>query len=126
MKYDGDTVKEWAGQSQWRALRADLARFRSHGYSGWGSEGFWALLIYRGQRVIRQGRPNWLWAPANIVLAVLRKIFTVVTLIDIHPDAEIGPGLILTHGGPIRIHGASKIGTDCAIHHVCTIGAGPT
>ena len=46
MKYDRDTVKEWAGDSQWRAIRADYQRFREHGYSGWGSEGFWALAIY--------------------------------------------------------------------------------
>jgi serine O-acetyltransferase len=46
-------------------------------------------------------------------------------LIDIDPDAEIGPGLITPHGGPIRVHGATKIGADCALHHMCTIGAGP-
>ena len=25
LKYDGDTIKTWAGDSQWRAFRADLA-----------------------------------------------------------------------------------------------------
>jgi serine O-acetyltransferase len=49
----------------------------------------------------------------------------IITLIDIHPDAEIGPGLIIPHGGPIRVHGDTRIGADCALHHVCTIGAGP-
>jgi serine O-acetyltransferase len=33
--------------------------------------------------------------------------------------------MIIPHGGPIRVHGDSKIGADCALHHVCTIGAGP-
>ena len=28
MTYDRDAVKVWAGDSQWRALQADFARFR--------------------------------------------------------------------------------------------------
>jgi serine O-acetyltransferase len=48
-----------------------------------------------------------------------------VTHIDLHPDAQIGPGLLIPHVGLIRVHGNTKIGADCAIHHVCTIGAGP-
>jgi serine O-acetyltransferase len=123
--YDGTTVKAWARNSQWRAFRADLARFRENGYTGWGSEGFWALAIYRLQKVVQGCRPGWLWAPGRLGLRVVRKLFVIVTLIDLHPDAEIGPGLIIAHGGPIRVHGATKIGADCALHHMCTIGAGP-
>jgi serine O-acetyltransferase len=125
MRYDRDTVKEWAGDSQWRACRADFARFRMRGFTGWGSEGFWALVIYRLQRALAASRYKLLSAPAWIVLAIARKLFTVITHIDIHPDAQIGPGLLINHGGPIRIHGATRIGADCAIHHGCTIGAGP-
>jgi serine O-acetyltransferase len=124
LKYDRNTVKRWAGDSQWRACRADLARFRQHGYSGWGSEGFWALVIHRIQKVVRGRRPRWLCAPARLVLSVINKLFTMVTHIDIHPDAQIGPGLLIPHVGSVRVHGDTKIGSDCAIHHVCTIGAG--
>ena len=63
--------------------------------------------------------------PARLGLRIARKLFVIVTLIDIHPDAEIGPGLVIPHGGPIRVHGAARIGADCALHHVCTIGSGP-
>jgi serine O-acetyltransferase len=125
MKYDGSTISRWAGDSQWRAFRADLARFRKHGYTGWGSEGVWALAIYRLQRVVRRYRPRWFWAPARLTLRFIRKLFTIITLIDLHPDAEIGPGMIIAHGGPIRVHGATKIGADCALHDGVTIGAGP-
>jgi len=125
VKYDSSTVSRWAGDSQWRAFRADLARFREHGYTGWASEGLWALAIYRLQRIVRRQRPQWLWAPARFALGALRKLTSIVTLIDIHPDATIGPGMIISHGGPVRVHGASKIGADCSLHHVCTIGAGP-
>jgi serine O-acetyltransferase len=125
MKYNGSVIKQWAGDSQWRAFRADLARFREQGYTGWGSEGLWALAIYRLQKVVRRRRPRWVWAPTRLALRVAKKLISVVTLIDLHPDAEIGPGMLIAHGGPVRVHGASKIGADCALHHVCTIGAGP-
>ena len=91
MKYDGGAISQWAGDSQWRACRADLTRYRLQGYTGWGSEGFWALAIYRLQKVVRQFRPRWLWAPARLTLRVVKKLLSIVTLIDLHPDAEIGP-----------------------------------
>ena len=125
MKYDGNTVKAWAANSQYRAILADLARFRSHGYSGWGSEGFWALVVYRLQRAIRACRPQWPWAPALLVLSIVRKLFTMITHIDLDPGADIGPGLLIPHVGPIRVHGATKMGADCSLYQSCTIGAGP-
>ena len=125
MNYDRNTVKGWAGDSQWRACRADFARFREHGYSGWGTEGFWALVLYRSRKAVKRRRPRWLWVPARVALSVVNKLFTMVTHIDIHPDAQIGPGLLIPHVGPVRVHPSTKIGADCAIHHVCTIGAGP-
>src|SRR5271163_3685691 len=72
MKYDRDAVKAWAGDSQWRALQADLARFRLSGYTGWGSEGFWALALFRLQKVVNSCRPK----SAILILAIapiLRK-----------------------------------------------------
>jgi serine O-acetyltransferase len=124
LKYDGDTIKAWAGDSQWRAFRADLARFRKHGYSGWGSEGFWALVIHRLQNVVRRRRSRWLWMPIRLTLQLVNKLFTMVTHTNIHPDAQIGPGLLIPNVG-LRVHGNTKIGADCTINHICTIGAGP-
>jgi serine O-acetyltransferase len=125
MKYDRSAISQWAGDSQWRAYRADLARYRMQGCTGWGSEGFWALTIFRLQKVVGRSRPRWLWAPVRLALQVVKKLFSIVTLIDLHPDAEIGPGMYIAHGGPVRVHGGTKIGADCALHCVCTIGAGP-
>jgi serine O-acetyltransferase len=124
LKYDGDTIKAWVGDSQWRAFRADLAHFRKHGYSGWGSGGFWALEIHRLQKVVRRTQPRWLWMPIRLTLGLVDKLFTMVTHTHIHPDAQIGPGLFIPHVG-LRVHGNTKIGADCTIHQVCTIGAGP-
>ena len=120
----GDTIKQWAGESQWRAWRADLARFRKHGYSGWASEGFWALTIYRLQRSLNLARPRVLWLIPRLILGAVKKLLTVVTHINLHPNAKIGPGLLIPHVGPIQVYPWATIGADCAIHQVCTIGAG--
>lgn len=122
MEYDGDRVKDWAGSSQWRALRADLARYRKSGYSGFGSEGFWALTLYRLQRSVKAARPAPLWLPLRVELALFKKLFTSLTHMDLDPDADIGAGCLIPHSGSIRIGDGAKIGADCAIHHVCTIG----
>lgn len=106
-------------------MRADLARFRVHGYSGWGTEGFWALVLYRVQRKVQWLKPRWCWLPSVALLAIAKKIFTLLTHIDLNAGAEIGPGMLIPHLGEIRVHAATKIGADCAIHPMCTIGAGP-
>lgn len=124
MKYDPDTVKEWAGDSQWRALRADYHRLRQHGHSGWGSEGFWALAIYRAQRTLRKSKRRRLWAPAVVLLGIVRKALQVVTGLDLHPDADIGAGMLIAQGSQIRVIAYARIGVDCTLSHACTIGAG--
>jgi serine O-acetyltransferase len=82
------------------------------------------VAIYRLQKVVRRRRSRWLWMPIRLTLGVIDKLFTMVTHANIHPDAQIGPGLLVPHGC-VRIHGNAKIGADCTIHQVCTIGAGP-
>lgn len=124
MQYDGDSVKQWAGDSQWRAWRADLARFRKHGYSGWFSEGFWALTLYRLQRALLTARPRLLWLIPRIIVGACKKTFTFFTHINLNHHAKIGPGMLIPHVGPIQVFPEATLGADCAIHHVCTIGAG--
>ena len=124
MHYNGDTVKSWAGTSQWRAWRADLARFKKNGYHGWGSEGFWALTIYRLQRSMLNKKPKLLWIIPKVCVAILKKMVTVFTHINLDKGAQIGPGLLIPHVGPIQVFPWATIGADCAIHHVTTIGAG--
>jgi serine O-acetyltransferase len=126
MRYDGSSVKQWAGASQWRAFQADYARFRQNGLSGWGSEGMWALALYRFQRTVQHLEPRWLWVPVRISLTVVKKLLTMLITIDLDPRASIGPGLFIPHGGQIRVHGGATIGADCALAHLCTIGAGPS
>ncbi len=124
MDYDRDKVKDWAGDSQLRAFRADLARFRASGYSGWGSEGFWALAIFRLQKSVGTMRPVWLRVLLALPLRLLRKFFVLLTGVDIHPSCSIGPGCLIPHGAQIRIIANTRIGADCSIGHLTTIGAG--
>jgi serine O-acetyltransferase len=124
MNYDGDNIKAWAGDSQWRAWRADLARFKAHGYNGWGSEGFWALTVYRAQRALRSRRPRFLWMPFRLALSLVKKLLTIITHINLDQQSKIGPGLLIPHVGPIQVFPWATIGADCAIHQVTTIGAG--
>ncbi len=122
--YDRESVNEWAGDSQWRAFRADLARFRAHGYSGWGSEGLWMLAIHRAQVAVQRVSPRLLTLPLRVALGVMRKLLTMITHISLHPSAHIGPGMLIPHVGPIQVAPGSSIGADCSLHHVCTVGAG--
>jgi serine O-acetyltransferase len=124
MRYDSASVKQWAGDSIWRAWRADLARFQAHGYSGWGSEGFWALTVYRLQRKVEFAEPRAVWRIPALGLKAVKKMLTLVTHINLHHTASIGPGLLIPHVGPIQVFPGATIGADCAIHHVCTVGSG--
>ena len=124
-QYDGNTVKDWAGDSHWRAWLADAARvYQRDGGKGVMSEGFIALSIYRTQRFLLKARPRMLWFPAHLCLLLIKKLFTVITHINLDRHAEIGPGCLIVHVGPIPVVPWAKIGADCAIHHVCTVGAG--
>ncbi len=118
-----DTVKEWAGDSQWRALKADYQRFRHHGYTGWGSEGMWALVIYRAQRALRKSRRRLVWKPAALALAVLRKALHIIAGVDLHPEAEIGAGLLIQHASQVRVARDTRIGVDCTMSQICSIGS---
>ena len=124
VKYSSETIKAWVGESQWRALRADFARFKENGRACWGSGSFWVLAIFRFQTIAERSEKLWLWLPARILLTVLKKLLTVFTHISIGVGAQIGPGLLLPDTGPLRIHRTAKIGADCVLQGTVTIGAG--
>lgn len=42
--------------------------------------------------------------------------------IEIHPDTEIGSGLVIFHGQGIVIHKKCKIGCNCTLWHGVTLG----
>jgi serine O-acetyltransferase len=59
-------------------------------------------------------------------LAYLLRSFTVVWGgTEIHPDAEIGPGLCLVHSQKVVIGAGVRIGHDARISHGVSIGGDP-
>src|SRR5271170_7515209 len=73
---------------------------------------------------MRIAGPKWLWMPAIVLLAVIRKLLVLAISVDLHPSTEIGPGLLIAHGAQIRVIEGTRIGADCALIIVCTIGGG--
>ena len=62
--------------------------------------------------------------PLKIFSGVLKKCLTLITGMNLDPDADIGPGFYIPHIGPLQITGGAQIGADCAAHAVVTIGHG--
>ena len=52
----------------------------------------------------------------------ISQISRFLTGIEIHPGAEIGPGLFIDHGMGIVIGGTAKIGKNCVLFHGVTLG----
>ncbi|QDS96093.1 hypothetical protein FF011L_49000 [Roseimaritima multifibrata] len=67
-------------------------------------------------------QPKIIWLPLRLIVAFTTKLLTSVTHISLPKEASIGGGLLIPHLGPIQVNPDAKIGFDCAIHHVVTIG----
>ncbi len=104
-------------------LEQDAARLRSEGASSTYlleallfNNGFQAVLFYRLARWFKKnGIP--LLGPA---VARLGLFFTGV---EISHAAEIGPGLMISHGTGIVIGGFAKIGSGVTLLHQVTLGS---
>jgi serine O-acetyltransferase len=109
-------------------LRGDLARLFSakgtiHGRPSIGvaveraitRPGPLALVLYRAS--------HRLWAAGRTVPAeVLWRVNLLLTGADIHPGAEIGGGLRITHTSGIVIGQGAKVGSNVTILHGVTLG----
>ena len=74
-----------------------------------------ALLLYRGS--------HRLWTSGHPALAeVVWRVNLFLTGADIHPAAEIGGGLRLTHTSGLVIGRGARLGSDLNILHGVTIG----
>jgi serine O-acetyltransferase len=77
--------------------------------------GYHALLFYR--------LSNWLWRDNWRVLGrFVSSIGRLVTLIEIHPGAEIGRRFVIDHGSAIVIGETSIIGDDVTLYQGVTLG----
>ena len=77
--------------------------------------GVHAILIYRLAH--RLWRAGWCY-PARL-LAFLARL---VSNVDIHPGAVIGPRLFIDHGAGVGIGETAEIGADVTLYHGVTLG----
>ncbi len=99
-------------------LRAD---FNSHGRK-LGSQGFWALSVYRFGRWRYTVRPAIVRKPLSLLYHVLFKWIQVVAGIELPCEVEIGPNFVIDHSGGIVISGYARFGANCRIRTGVVVG----
>lgn len=117
--------------SVWQYIKSDLARYKTTDKRSYFSmliicPGTLAGIVYRIGHWIwtYEGRFKlWvsLWRPWYIIV---KRITEIITGIAIQPQATIGPGLYIGHGGSIFVGGKVIIGENCNLSHEVTIGVG--
>lgn len=81
-------------------------------------------LLYPGPRAIAFHRlSHLLWGLKLYFLArLVSEISRMLTLIEIHPGAQIGRRFVIDHGSGVVIGETAVIGDDCWIYHGVTLG----
>lgn len=105
-------------------VRRDVAAAHSRDPAAAGIGTLQILLAWPGVQALLAHRvASWLFAsglrlPARLIATVSRAL----TGIEIHPAAEIGPGLFIDHGMGVVIGETAKLGTDITIYQGVTLG----
>ncbi|MCC6176311.1 MAG: serine O-acetyltransferase [Chloroflexi bacterium] len=81
-------------------------------------------LLYPGLHALWAYRiANWLWRhDARFLGRLVSQLARLLTGIEIHPGARIGPGLFIDHGMGVVIGETAEIGTDVTLYHGVTLG----
>lgn len=103
-------------------IRADL---KAHG-GNWGSQGFWAMLVYRFGRWRYTVSPAIVRKPLSLLYRFLFKLVQIVTGIELPCEVPVGHGLIIEHSGGIVVSGFASFGTGCRIRNGVVIGLART
>ncbi len=82
------------------------------------------VLCYPGIHAVWGHRvSHWLWQHRHKLLARLGSAVTeVLTGVDIHPAAVLGPGLFIDHATGVVIGETAEVGADVTIYHGVTLG----
>ena len=78
--------------------------------------GYQAVVLYRIASWFKRHRVP-LFGP------LIARISQFLTAVDIAPGADIGPGLLISHGTGIVIGESARLGADATLLHAVTIGA---
>lgn len=103
-------------------IRAD---FNAHGRD-LGSQGFWALLVYRFGRWRYGIRPRLLRLPFSLLYKLLFKGVQVVAGIELPCEAKLGRNFVIDHFGGIVVSGYAVFGDNCRIRNGVVVGLART
>ena len=66
---------------------------------------------------------HWLWKRgAKVAARTLAELTRILTGVDIHPGAILGPGLFIDHATGVVIGETAEVGDDVTIYHGVTLG----
>ncbi|MCA2244911.1 MULTISPECIES: serine O-acetyltransferase [Mycobacterium] len=82
------------------------------------------IFAYPGVHAIWFHRINhWLWLRgARLIARILAEITRILTGVEIHPGAVLGPGLFIDHATGVVIGETAEVGEDVTIYHGVTLG----
>jgi serine O-acetyltransferase len=78
--------------------------------------GFQAVLLYRLSRWLKRAR-------IPVLPACCWRLAIFCTGADVNPNAQLGPGLVISHGVGLVVGGDVVAGRDLLLHHGVTLGA---
>lgn len=99
-------------------IRAD---FVSHGRHI-GSQGFWALAVYRFGRWRYGIRPRAIRAPFSLLYEILYKWVQIVAGIELPCETRLGRNFVIDHFGGIIVSGYAVFGDNCRIRNGVVVG----
>jgi serine O-acetyltransferase len=99
-------------------IRAD---FVAHGRQ-WGSQGFWAMTVYRFGRWRYTIRPALVRKPMSLLYHVLYKWIQIVAGIELPCEAQVGKNFVIDHFGGIVVSGYARFGDNCRIRNGVVVG----
>jgi len=90
------------------------------------SPGFQAGAWYRIRHWLASDQKlrNPLWWIVVVFELLMTRFIEIISGMELHPKAEIGPGLYMPHMGGIVVGEAVKVGCYCDIYHGVTLGYG--
>jgi serine O-acetyltransferase len=82
------------------------------------------IFAYPGVHAIWGHRvSHWLWnRGARVAARTLAELTRILTGVDIHPGATLGPGLFIDHATGVVIGETAEVGEDVMIYHGVTLG----